>query len=74
MALRGLGVGLVNPITALDYAKRGLVVRKFSIDVSFACLLVLPAGKVLSTTAREFLSLMRLQLCDDEQKLRTYVK
>ena len=74
LALRGLGVGLVNLITALDYAERGLVVRKFSIDVSFACLLVLPASKVLSTTAREFLSLMRLQLRDDEQKLRTYVK
>ena len=74
LALRGLGVGLVNPITALDYAERGLVVRKFSIDVSFACLLVLPAGKVLSTTAREFLSLMRLQLRDDEQRLRAYLK
>ncbi len=74
LALRGLGVGLVNPITALDYAERGLVVRKFSVDVSFACLLALPAGKVLSTTAREFLSLMRLQLRDDEQKLRGYLK
>ena len=74
LALRGLGVGLVNPITALDYAERGLVVRKFSIDVSFACLLALPAGKVLSTTVREFLSLMRLQLRDDEQRLRAYLK
>lgn len=74
LALRGLGVGLVNPITALDYAERGLVVRKFASDVSFACLLALPAGKVLSTTAREFLSLMRLQLRDDEQKLRAYLK
>ena len=74
LALHGLGVGLVNPITALDYAERGLLVRKFSSDVSFACLLVLPAGKVLSTTAREFLSLMRLQLRDDEQRLRAYLK
>ena len=74
LALRGLGVGLVNPITTLDYAERGLLVRKFSVDVSFACLLTLPAGKVLSTTAREFLSLMRLQLRDDEQRLRTYLK
>ena len=74
LALRGLGVGLVNPITALDYAERGLLVRKFSMDVSFACLLALPAGKVLSTTAREFLSLMRLQLRDDEQRLRRYLK
>lgn len=71
MALRGLGVGLVNPITALDYAERGLVVRKFSVDVSFACLLVMPVGKTLSGTAMEFLSLMRLQLAHDQQRLRT---
>lgn len=74
LALRGLGVGLVNPITALDYADRGLVVRRFSVDVSFACLLAMPAGKALSTTARDFLSLMRLQLRDDEQRLRNYLK
>ena len=74
LALRGLGVGLVNPITALDYAERGLVVRKFSVDVSFACLLVMPTGRVLSTTAMQFLSLMRLQLRDDEQRLRGYLK
>jgi DNA-binding transcriptional LysR family regulator len=74
MALRGLGVGLVNPITALDYAERGLVVRKLSVDVSFACLLALPAGKVLSGTATQFLALMRLQLAEDEERLRTYLR
>jgi DNA-binding transcriptional LysR family regulator len=74
MALRGLGVGLVNPITALDYAERGLVVRKLSVDVSFACLLALPVGKVLSGTAMQFLSHMRKQLAEDGQRLRAYLK
>lgn len=74
MALRGLGVGLVNPITALDYAERGLIVRKLSVDVSFACLLALPVGKVLSGTAMQFLSLMRKQLLEDGQRLRAYLK
>ncbi len=74
MALRGLGVGLVNPITALDYAERGLVVRKLSVDVSFACLLALPTGKVLSGAAMQFLSLMRLQLADDQKRLRSYLR
>jgi DNA-binding transcriptional LysR family regulator len=74
MSLRGLGVGLVNPITALDYAERGLVVRRFSIDVSFTCLLALPAGKVLSATARDFISLMRLQLVEDEKRLQRYLR
>ena len=71
MALRGLGVGLVNPVTALDYAERGLVVRKLSVDVSFACVLVMPVGKALSGTAMEFLSLMRRQLAHDQQRVRT---
>lgn len=74
MALHGLGVGVVNPITALDYADRGLVVRKLSVDVMFSCLLAIPAGQVLSSAAKKFLSLMRAQLQADEQKLREYLK
>lgn len=74
MALHGLGVGIVNPITALDYADRGLVVRKLSVDVMFSCLLAIPAGQVLSGTAKKFLSLMRAQLQLDEQRLRDYLK
>lgn len=74
MALLGLGVGIVNPITALDYADRGLVVRKLSVDVSFTCLLAIPAGRVLSGTAKRFLALMRSQLQEDQQRLRNYLK
>ncbi|MET3444512.1 DNA-binding transcriptional LysR family regulator [Variovorax paradoxus] len=74
MAVRGLGVGLVNPITALDYADRGLVVRRLSVDVFFTCVLALPAGKVLSTTARDFLSLMRQQLAEDEKRIQRYLR
>ena len=74
MAVRGLGVGLVNPITALDYAERGLVVRRLSVEVFFSCVLALPAGKVLSTTARDFLSLMRQQLAEDEKRIQRYLR
>ena len=74
MAVRGLGVGLVNPVTALDYAERGLVVRRLSVDVFFSCVLALPAGKVLSTTARDFLSLMRRQLAEDEKRIQRYLR
>ena len=74
MALRDLGVGLVNPITALDYADRGLVVRRLSVDVFFSCVLAMPAGKVLSTTARDFLSLMRRQLAEDEKRIQRYLR
>lgn len=74
LALRGLGVGLVNPITAVDYAERGLAVRSLSIDVSFACELVLPLGRPLSTHAEQLLQIMRLQLAEDERKLHKYLK
>lgn len=74
MALLGLGVGMVNPITALDYADRGLVIRKLSVDVSFACLLAIPAGHMLSGTAKQLLSLMRSQLAQDEQRVREYLR
>ncbi|HSV47618.1 MAG TPA: LysR substrate-binding domain-containing protein [Ramlibacter sp.] len=74
MALHGLGVGVVNPITALDYAQRGLVVRKLSVDVMFSCLLAIPAGQVLSGTAKTFLSLMRSQLQEDGKELREHLQ
>jgi DNA-binding transcriptional LysR family regulator len=74
LALQGLGVGLVNPITALDYVDRGLVVRRLSVDVQFACVLVLPSGKVLSQTAQAFLATMRHQLAQDEKRLKSLLK
>jgi hypothetical protein len=49
-------------------------VRKFSVDVYFTCLLALPAGKVLSATARDFISLMRQQLAEDEKRIQRYLR
>ena len=74
MALRGLGLGLVNPITALDYAERGPVVRRLSIDVQFACILVLPGDRVLSRIAQSFQVVMRQQLAEDERRLKALLK
>lgn len=73
LALLGLGIGVVNPITALDYARRGLVIRPLSLEVPFSCLLVLPPGAPLSGVARDFLSLMRKQLAEDQQALKAYL-
>ena len=70
MALQGLGVGVVNPVTALDYAERGLVLRRLHTEVSFACLLVMPSNKVLSGMAQQLLSLMRQQFAEDMKRLQ----
>lgn len=58
---------------ALDYAKRGLVIRPLALDVPFSCILVLPPGVPLSGMAREFLAIMRAQLEDDQKEVRTHL-
>ena len=74
MALRGLGIGIVNPITAIEYARRGLVVRPLAVDVSFAALLVMPPGRPLSRVAVAFLGLMRAQMAEDRRDLAEFLK
>jgi DNA-binding transcriptional LysR family regulator len=63
----GVGVGIVSCIAALDYAKRGVVLRRFQSDMHFNCLLALPTARPLSQKAQQFLALMRLQLDDDNR-------
>lgn len=35
MVRAGVGISVVNPLTALDYAGNGVVVRRFSVEVPF---------------------------------------
>lgn len=70
LALNGLGVGIVNPVTALDYVDRGLCMRRLAERVSFSCLLVQPAGGVLSQVARTCVSMLRAQLGREERRIR----
>ncbi|WP_229487537.1 LysR substrate-binding domain-containing protein [Pseudoduganella lutea] len=58
----GIGIAIVNPVTACDYRNSGLVFRPFSERVDFAALTVWPAGALLSTFARAFLGAMRKRL------------
>lgn len=69
MALLGLGVGLVNPVTALPYLDRGLVARRFALKVSFTCIVGVPAGRPMSGEARLFMRTMREQLDDDLERI-----
>lgn len=65
LAVLGVGVGLVNPVTALPYLDRGLVARRFELKVPFNCIVGTPAGQPLPTEARTFMRTMREQLADD---------
>ena len=69
LALQGVGIGMANPIVALDYVQRGLVLRRLSIDISFRSLLVFRAGVPLSENARELLKVMRIAMESDIQAL-----
>ncbi len=68
---QGVGIGLVNPLMALEYVNRGVVLRRFAEPVHFTCLLGLPASKPLAGFTQTFLSTMRKQLDTD---LRTIEK
>jgi DNA-binding transcriptional LysR family regulator len=42
MVRAGVGISVVNPLTAMDYAGNGVVVRRFSVEVPFTVSLIRP--------------------------------
>lgn len=65
LVLRGMGIGLIHPMTAVDYLARGLVIKRLDIDIAFRSLLVFRPDRSLSQNARELLRLMRMQADKD---------
>ena len=74
LALRGVGVGIVFPVAALDFMERGLVMRRFGIDVEFTSLLAFTPGRPLSNEAKQFLASMRKQLAEDLNRVAVLLK
>lgn len=54
MVRAGVGVSVVNPLTALDYATSGVVVRPFSIAVPFTVSLIRPLHRPASALVDAF--------------------
>mgnify|MGYP001637336739 CR=1 FL=1 len=54
MVRAGVGISVVNPLTALDYATSGVVVRRFSLDVPFTVSLIRPLHRPTSTLVDTF--------------------
>ncbi len=73
LVLRGTGVAFINPLAALDFVDRGLVIRPFDLDVRTRSLLVFRPGKPLSDTARKLLKVMRIQLAKDLEFIKKYL-
>ncbi len=54
MVKAGVGVSVVNPLTALDYADSGVVIRRFSIEVPFTVSLIRPHHRPASALVDAF--------------------
>jgi len=55
----GIGVGLVDPFTAADYAGRGIVAMPFRPKIEFRVGILYPTHRPLSRVARVFLAVLR---------------
>ncbi|WP_413742407.1 LysR family transcriptional regulator [Sodalis sp. RH15] len=55
MVRAGVGISIVNPLTALDYAASGVVIKPFSIGVPFTVSLVRPLHRPASSLATQFI-------------------
>lgn len=73
MVVQGLGLSIVNPLTAMDYVGRGLVIRRLSPSIPFRASLVRPLQRpgnwvvdalelALQTQAKEHLRLLAQSL------------
>ncbi|WP_312831112.1 LysR family transcriptional regulator [Pantoea eucrina] len=54
MVRAGVGLSIVNPLTALDYAASGVVMRRFSISVPFTVSLIRPLHRPASALVDRF--------------------
>ena len=54
MVRAGVGISVVNPLTALDYADNGIVIRRFSLSVPFTVSLIRPLHRPASALVDAF--------------------
>ncbi len=72
MALQGIGVAVVNPLTALDYAKQGLQIRRFAVSIPFIVNLVRPDHRPSSVLVDRFADAARKQAADISRQLKQH--
>lgn len=61
MVRAGVGVSIINPLTALDYAGQGVVMRRFSLSVPFTVSLIRPLHRPSSSLTAAFISHLQQQ-------------
>ncbi|CAI1932308.1 LysR family transcriptional regulator [Serratia marcescens] len=74
MVRAGVGVSIVNPLTALDYAGNGVYVRPFSIDVPFTVSLIRPLHRPSSALVTAFIDHLHQQAAAFAARLAAAVR
>ncbi|MEM6052489.1 LysR family transcriptional regulator [Erwinia sp. P7711] len=69
MVRAGVGVSIVNPLTALDYAGSGVAIRRFSIAVPFTVSLVRPRHRPSSALVEAFCAHLHADISLVNQRL-----
>ena len=62
MVREGLGIALVNPLTALAFAGQGLQLRRFSVSIPFRVSVVHPEFRPSTPLAAPFMAALRAEL------------
>lgn len=62
MVKAGIGISVVNPLTALDYVNSGVEIRRFSVSVPFTVSLVRPIHRPTSTLIETFITYLQENL------------
>lgn len=61
MVRQGIGLAIVNPLTALDYANQGVQLRRFTVPLPFTVNLVRPLHRAPSPLVDQFEAALRQQ-------------
>lgn len=61
MVRAGIGVSIINPLTALDYTAQGVVIRPFSVSVPFTVSLIRPLHRPASSLSGAFIRHLQQQ-------------
>lgn len=62
MVKAGVGISVVNPLTALDYLHSGVAIRRFSVDVPFTVSLIRPLHRPASALLETFTAHLQANL------------
>lgn len=71
MVRNGLGVTIINPLTALDFEGRNLHIRSLSISCSFRVCVVVPEHRPTNPLSEPFIQALRSEATSVQDKLAT---